>query len=374
MNQTPTFDALYVHVPFCLRKCDYCAFYSVAEASASQRQAYLDRLQEELSGHARAFRTPLHSAFIGGGTPTSLTPAQFAALLTAVTDTVSLADDAEFSVECNPDSLSAEHIAALAEAGVTRVSLGVQAFSERHRRVLGRHTPLPPLPPLLAALRAQGITNINLDLIYAIPGQTVSQWEHELHQACALGVSHLSTYALTLDEGSALQQRTTPVSCTDSDTVSVAMWHTAAAVCSEHGLLRYEVSNLAKPGAECRHNLDIWLGGTYLGVGPAACSFDGVLRRTNPLTLEAWLARETPDDDPLPAQQRAAEILAFGLRTAAGWDNTLFRERTGFDMFEIRSDELAALIEEKLLVHDDGRLHPTTTGLLFADLVAERLL
>ncbi len=363
------YEALYVHVPFCRSKCDYCAFYSTT-ADPKMCSAYLRRLRGEFEASADDCGS-LSSIFIGGGTPTCLLPAQFDTLLDHVAQIFATAGELEFSTEANPDSLTAEHVAVFAARGLNRVSLGVQSFQHARRQTLGRQGDLSALNHTLETLRSHGIGNLNLDLIYAIPGQTLADWKDDVRRACDLGIRHLSTYALTIEEGSRLAGR---AASPPDDATAVAMWEAAAHIAAEYGLQRYEVSNLACPGHECRHNLEIWRGGTYLGCGPAAASFDGQQRRSNPPDLHRWLAGEKAEVDQLPAEARAAEVLAFGLRTVAGWDEAQFRARTGYDLMQLRGPAIRWLIETGLLVREQRTLHPTRQGLLFADTIAEELL
>jgi len=359
-----------VHVPFCAAKCDYCAFYSEPDAAPELRRAYLEALRGEFAERAPACDV-LQSVFIGGGTPSVLPEGELRELLRAVRDHFAAAPDAEFTVECNPESATPGKAGVLAELGVNRVSLGVQSFEESHRATLGRRGGLRNLDAALEALRDARLANIGFDLIYGVPGQTLRDWERDLSRACDCGIRHLSTYALTFEEGARLGARGLgPV----DDELAVEMWDLAAEVAGAAGLRRYEVSNLAAPGRECRHNLEVWHGGVYLGCGPAASSFDGSLRWTNPAPLDAWLRRVAPTEDPLPDAARAAEILAFGCRTVEGWSGARFRERTGFDWLTLRGEALRELANDGLLEVTDERLRPTRRGLLFADLVAERLL
>jgi len=363
-------DALYVHVPFCAGKCGYCAFYSVPGAPAEVRRRYLDRLQKEFNAGALHCR-PLSTVFIGGGTPSVLDLEELNELLTSIRSCFSLLPDAEWTVECNPGSLTPEKACLLAEAGVNRVSLGVQTFAPALRQTLTREGDISHLPETVRLLRKLGIAGVNIDLIYAIPGQKTSQWRNDIRQACELGIDHLSTYALTREEGTHLARSTlTPV----DEGLEVQMWEIAAEETRAFGLERYEVSNLARPGAECRHNCRIWHGETYLGCGPAATSFDGNLRWTNPSSLTAWLEQSPPEEDHLPPERRAAEILAFGLRTVEGWNLEEFTKTTGHDALTIRETPINQLISEGLLKQAERRIRPTQKGLLFADYVAQTLL
>ena len=364
------FTALYVHVPFCAAKCDYCAFYSVAGAPSELRRAYRERIERELASVARRCDS-LDSIYVGGGTPSSLDVQELRRLLEAIRRTFDLTPGAEFTVECNPGSVSEPKADALAEAGVNRVSLGVQSFRPHLLRAVGRRAGPFDLEHVLDALRGRGIVNLGVDMIYAIPGQTMAEWREDVERACALGISHLSAYELTLHEGTPLAEP--GVQAADED-LAVEMWHAVADVAGRAGLRRYEVSNLAVPGQECRHNQDVWHGRAYVGCGPAASSFDGELRWTNPSDLRRWLDDAPPERDPLPRPRRAAELLALGLRTVRGWGRHEFRARTGFDYLSLRGDVLTRLAAEGLILLADDGVRPTERGLLFADMMERSLL
>jgi oxygen-independent coproporphyrinogen III oxidase len=363
------YQSLYLHVPFCAAKCDYCAFYSEPRAPAALRRQYLDHLQAELAQVRQ--EQALASIFLGGGTPTMLPVDELDELLRMIRRSFHLAADCEWTVESNPDSLTPEKIEILAQHGVNRVSLGVQSFLPRLRRTLGRRGEVTGLRDLLARLRASGIARQNLDLIFAIPGQSLADWQDDLARAVELGVEHISAYALTIEEGTRLAaEGVVPADDADFE----AMWEASDDLLGEGGLARYEVSNFARPGAECRHNLSIWHGATYLGCGPAATSFDGITRWTQPASLGDWLAGVPPERDVLSARDRACEILAFGFRTVHGWQGDDFQARTGFAAEALRGEELAELVQQGLLARHGDRLAPTATGLLFNDSVVGALL
>jgi oxygen-independent coproporphyrinogen-3 oxidase len=364
------FTSLYLHVPFCEAKCDYCAFYSVDDASPELRKAYAAGIDRDLRA-ALPLCGPMESVYVGGGTPSALPAAELDALLGLVRARLPLADGAECTVECNPNSLTTEKIDILALRGVNRVSLGVQSFDPRLRSVLGRRGSIEGLPDALASLREAGIRNVGLDLIYAIPGESAEDWDRDLEQALALTPGHVSTYELTVEPQTPLGRRAPPAA---PEELAVEMWQTAGRVLGRAGIRRYEVSNLARPGSECRHNMDVWHGATYLGCGPAAAGFDGEVRRANPRSLSRWLAGAPPEEDRLPALKRAGELLGLGLRTVRGWGRDEFASRTGMDYAAIRADALQELAEQGFLEMDPASVRPTERGLLFADYVADRLL
>ncbi len=370
-NPSEQYESLYVHVPFCAGKCEYCAFYSKGESTGEERRAFRHRLDAELR-EAQPRLQNLHTLFIGGGTPSVLAEPELTDLLGSLHRHAAWRPGAELTMECNPESLDADKIAAMAKFGINRASVGIQSFSDRLRQVLGRGGNLDRLPDWLACLKDHGIDNLGADLIYGIPGQTLADWEQDLELAFDLGIRHLSTYELTWDEGSKLARRghLEPV-CPD---LAVFMWRLTAEVGGPRGFVRYEVSNLARPGFECRHNQGVWHGAPYLGCGPAACSFDGRERWSNPADLQKWLRRKPAEPDELSAEARAAEILAFGMRTLEGWNCDQFKQRTGFDLWHLRGSQLAALAEQGLIAIGDETVRPTEEGFLFADYIAEQLL
>lgn len=364
------FTSLYIHVPFCRAKCGYCAFYSTVGGDENVRCAYLGRLATEFAESANHC-APLDSVFIGGGTPNILSAAELNMLLGSVSRHFTLAADCEFSMECNPEEVTREKCRTMIGGGVNRVSVGVQSFNPALRQVLGRRGNPDTVRRAIAMLHEAGFDNLGVDLIYGIPGQTADAWQADLDRLAPLGISHLSAYALTIEEGSRLAS--SGIDPVDDD-CTAQMWEMTDECVAPMGLRRYEISNFARPGRECRHNLRIWHGGTYLGCGPAASSFDGRRRWTQAADLEAWLRRAQAEYDDLPPARRAAEILAFGMRTAAGWNLADFKARTGHDAEALRGPQIARLADLGLLEKRGQTIRPTRRGLLFADTIATELL
>ncbi len=366
------YRSLYIHVPFCHGgKCDYCAFYSVTEAPSALRTAWLERLRRDFAVGAPSCE-PLRSVFIGGGTPSCLEVNELQELFEAVRAAFDLADGCEWSMEANPESLTAEKVALAVEHGVNRFSLGVQSFQEDLRRRIGRRGTLERLPSLCEAIHGQPDVRLNLDLIYAIPGETVEMWGVDLLQALACRPDHLSCYSLITEEGTPLAARSLP---RVSDDAFLAFWKLTGETLAAAGLPRYEISNFARPGCRCRHNDEIWHGQTYLGCGPAAVSFDGHDRHAEPADLAAWLAPHEPTVDTLPPAARRREILAFARRTVKGWPWPLLQETCGWTRADLEAD--AAVREaqaRQLAVLDEAGFRPTEEGLLFNDDLLELLL
>ena len=363
------FRSLYIHVPFCNRKCDYCAFYSLGSSTAEQHRAYLDRIQADFIEWQPQCE-PLESIFIGGGTPTALSPTELGRLLELVRTSFTLKNDCEWTCEATPDSLTNETIEALADGGVNRVSIGIQSFDDAELKAIGRRSSVRDVSEKVRMLRSNGIGNINFDFIYLIPGQTVESFASSLRKGLELCPEHVSAYALTLEERSILAKRIDAV----DDTAFEQFWDTADDVLGRAGLERYEISNFAQKGKRCRHNEEIWHGQTYLGCGPAATSFDGETRFTQPPNLAQWLRHEPPERDTLPQRERACEILAFGMRTTDGWNWNRFTERTGFDPMVLRGEQLFTLKKRGLLDVDSTGARPTRLGLLFNDDILSELI
>ena len=363
------FESLYIHVPFCHGKCDYCAFYSLGSYGRAEQDAYIHRMLKEMAEHSSNCAA-LGSVFLGGGTPTALDDDLFERLLDGVRSHFRFSDNTEWTIEANPESLSEEKIAIMASHGVTRLSMGIQSFTPRTRLTLGRRGHLEGLESKVDAIRQAGIRHINLDFIYNVPGQTADDFRMDLRKSLMLKPDHVSAYALTIEEGTALAKHGTAV----DDDEFLEFWRLADDILAEGGLHRYEISNFAKLGCKCRHNNDIWHGMTYLGIGPAATSFDGMDRWTQVSDLRKWLEGDTPEMDILPPEKRDAEILAFGMRTVDGWTWRQFAERVGVDANTFRGKVLAKLQRLGLVTIDDKGFRPTARGLLFNDEIVMELL
>lgn len=366
-----SYEGLYIHVPFCTSKCDYCGFYSEAVHDSALRIAFLGRIQADLEGAGEAIRH-VNSIYFGGGTPTCLNEKELRELCRMIR-ALGLEEGTctEWTCECNPDTLSDTKLDIMAEAGVTRISLGIQTLVPSLRDALGRHGIVPDIGKLAGDVRTRGIRMLNADLIYGIPGQTLSDLYRDLRTVLGSGVDHLSAYALTIEKNSRLARRQLGEY---GENAEIEAWNGIETVCDEYGLSRYEVSNYARPGCECRHNMSVWHGGTYLGVGPSASSFDGAVRWTQRANIRDWLAGKPPDLDCLDTDARAAEILAFGMRTTAGWDEEAFFLRTGRHITHLRGREISQMIDLGLLERRGGVIAPTERGLLLNDTLLSALI
>lgn len=313
----------YFHLPFCRSKCGYCAFYSVPAPAEGLIDAYLEHLESQLETSA-----PLpapETVYLGGGTPTLLSVAQLERLFAMLKRYLRPAPACEVSIEANPETLDEAKVALLREH-TTRISVGVQSFSADFRRILGRQCGNDALKRALTPVGRAGFPHWNIDLIYAIPGESPTEWRDDLRRAADAGADHISCYSLTPEEQSELGASF----AIDDDTAS-EMYEMIPNVLAPYGIRRYEISNYAVPGAECRHNVNVWRGGLLRGFGPAAAGFDGRDRAAEVDDLKKWLAGAPPTVDRIPPSNRRAEIFAVNLRTVDGWTPELWATVPGAD-------------------------------------------
>jgi len=356
---------LYAHIPFCRSKCAYCDFASFAGREALLPR-YFDALCAELRAAAETYgRLRVPSVFIGGGTPTVAPVALLARFLEEARQLFALADDAEITVEANPGTVSADQLRALAAAGVNRVSFGAQAFQPRLLRTLGRiHSPRE-IAEAMEMARAAGISNISLDLMYALPGQTRADWAESLRAALALGCAHVSCYSLIVEPGTPMAERVARGEVREAaDEDVLAMQRMAADILGAAGLCRYEISNYARPGRECHHNLGYWRRADYLGVGCAAHSLMRGARFCNAETLEGYFAGALGlERTALSREDEIEEAVMLETRTTSGIDLGAFRARYGVDFSERFAGGIRLLCVNGLARLEGGRFFLTDAGL-----------
>jgi oxygen-independent coproporphyrinogen-3 oxidase len=362
----------YIHVPFCVHRCGYCDFTLVARRD-DLIDAYLEALAIELARLERP--REVDTLFFGGGTPTHLPAPQLARLLTLARQWFPPAAGAEICVEANPAGLDDAKVAILADAGVNRVSLGVQSFDTRMLELLERDHRGADIPAVVARLRP-AIPNIGLDLIFGVPGQTVALWRDTLTAALALEPTHVSTYGLTFEKGTAFQSRLDKGLLHRCDEeLERVMYALAMDELPRAGCEQYELSNFARPGFRCRHNEVYWAGQPFFGFGPGAARYAGGRRELNHRSVTTWinrvLAGHSPiaDAEELSPEGRARELVMLNLRRCAGLSLTEFREQTGFDFRELAGDALPRHLRQGLLEELEGRVRLTREGRFLADTV-----
>ncbi|MCK0536809.1 radical SAM family heme chaperone HemW [Alcanivorax quisquiliarum] len=361
--------ALYVHLPWCVRKCPYCDFNSHEREGALPEQEYLAALKQDIADEqAAAGNRPINSIFFGGGTPSLLSPGFYEALLSYLAGALSFADDIEITLEANPGTVEQQRFEGFHAAGINRLSLGVQSFNERHLRALGRIHSGTEAARAVQQAQAAGFENINLDLMHALPDQTPEESEADLRQAVALAPTHISWYELTIEPNTAFFRA--PPQQPDGDTLADAET-TGFALLADAGYQRYEVSAFAQAGRLARHNLNYWQFGDYLGIGAGAHG-----KITNPAQGEILRYRKTRlpahylaeggqrrrDAHTIPADQLPFEFLLNALRLLDGVPQALFPARTGLPLSHLQP--ALAQLRQRGLLHPD-RLACTPTGLRF---------
>jgi oxygen-independent coproporphyrinogen-3 oxidase len=365
---------LYIHVPFCIRKCAYCGFYSVTDRS--RIPAFRSALRREMDlfrGWAASFDT----LYLGGGTPSVLPADDLAGLIADLRTAFTIAGDAEITVEANPGDVTPDFLAAIRRAGVNRLNIGVQSFDNSILALLGRRHDRAQAVAAVTAARGAGMDNIGIDLIYGIPGQRMDPWLATLHEAVSLNPDHLSCYQLTLEEGTPLEERCRRGEIAlPGDSLQADFFLNTAGFLEENGYIHYEVSNFARPGLESRHNRKYWKHIPYLGLGPAAHSFSGRERRWNRRSLDAYIGDLESGREPVESseilsdEQLRLESLFLGFRTQRGVCLEGYKDRYGRDLLADKRDMIERLSREGLVEIRDGFLRPTRAGMAVADSLA----
>jgi len=392
----PTKLALYIHIPFCQAKCPYCDFNSYAGLEGLMAP-YVDALIAEMALWQEPTRDArLSTVFFGGGTPTFLPLTETERIFAALRRSFRLAPDAEITVEANPGSADSARLAALRRLGFNRLSLGVQSFQNDELRLLGRIHSAAEARQAYRAARRAGFKNVNLDLIYGLPGQRLEAWQRTLAEAIALRPEHLSLYALTLEEGTPMAADIARgrLPAPDPD-LAADMYLWAGEALAAAGYQQYEISNWALPGHRCRHNLVYWHNQPYLGLGAGAHSCLGGFRFATVRDPHQYIGQVTatsagPPADGLPAflaglrhleaavevtdARAMAETAILGLRLVEGLNLAAFRRRFGLDLLSVYGPAVAELTALGLLERADGRLRLTAKGRLLGNEAFERFL
>ncbi len=367
----------YVHVPFCLKRCNYCDF-SIIAGRDDLIPRYLQALELEISQCLQKFdQSPqLDTLFIGGGTPTLLSPTELEELLSILLRHFRLAQGAEYTIEANPDGLSIEKQQVLKQFGVNRISLGVQSFdAEILKRLDRKHSPQQVIG-ILEQL-SSSMPNISLDLIYGVPGQSLASWQQTIQQAIQLQPAHISTYALTFEKGTSFwSQRSKGKLKQVEDLCEIEMYQWTVETLQASGYPQYEISNFARPEMESRHNCAYWTGQPYLAFGPGASRFVDGTRSTNHRSPFTWMKRIEADlspidyTDDLTSEQRARELFAIGLRYLQGVEKSRIERQSGHRIESLLENELINLKQKGWIEETEQFIRLTSEGKLFADAVA----
>ncbi len=377
-------DGLYVHVPFCFHKCHYCDFYSITRQSRARMSQFVDLVLREAelwtTPNAPLFRPA--TVFFGGGTPTLLPIDEMRRLIDGLRARIDLSNVNEWTSEANPATVDLDYCQMLREAGLDRISFGAQSFDRNELATLERHHKPDDVAASVELARQAGFQRINVDLIYAIPGQSQESWLRSLEDAISINTKHLSCYGLTYEPNTpiAVRKRLGTLRAAPEE-LELGMMRHARRRLSEAGLPAYEISNYAAPGEECRHNLMYWTGGSYVGLGPSAASHAHGHRFRNRPHLREWeqsIERsELPaiDYEVLSPQQRAGELVMLMLRLSRGVEFSDFTNRTaGLDARSFFAEKLDRLHKTGLLVIDEFHFALSEAGVQVADAIASEFL
>lgn len=366
---------LYVHVPFCASTCDFCAFYQTKPTAAGVK-SFLNGITAE--ANLMSWR-PVTTVFWGGGTPGLLSPGDLARLAEDVRGRCG-GTPVEWTVEMAPASVTVERLQALRDAGVTRISMGVQSFQPELLDALGRQHTREQVFRAYERVRAVGFASVNLDLMFALPGQTEAEWTADVREAVALAPDHLSTYCLTFEEDTALWVKLSQGQVKLDPEHEARLYESTWAQLAATGYAQYEVSNFARPGHACLHNLNTWRMHEWIGLGPSAASQYAGLRGANVADLDRWLEnvsrgeRVTEDRVAVTPALRAEDALIFGLRMNAGVDVAAWRGRCPEAPWETVESLLDRLANEGLAVREKTNVRLTDRGRLIADAIGAEVM
>lgn len=383
---------LYLHIPFCVRKCAYCDFLS-APADETERQEYVDALLREIQGYQESYHGPYRvtTVFIGGGTPSLLTADQVTDIFSALHQSFRIAEDAEITIEANPGTVTQEKLRCWKAAGINRLSIGLQSSDNEELKMLGRIHTWEEFLETCTLAREQGFENINIDLISAIPGQTKASWENTLTRVARLNPEHISAYSLIVEEGTPFYERygepdgERPVSgekpekapfpsLPDEDTER-AIYEMTAKILSEYGYQRYEISNYAKKGYECRHNQGYWERKEYLGIGLGASSLIGGRRFHNTADIRSYIKKVRDKADikeeveQLSVEDEIEEFMFLGLRETKGISIIRFEQLYKQSIFDVYGTQLKKLTEGGLVEVEGDYVRLTGRGIDVSNLV-----
>lgn len=363
-NKTASME-IYIHIPFCAKKCEYCDFLS-GPAGGKEQRAYVQALLKEIRAAEEGQGRSVSSIFIGGGTPSLLKEDLLGSILNEIYKKFNLEPGAEISIEVNPGTVSSKKLEAYRRMGINRLSIGLQSTDDRELKTLGRlHNYAQFLETYQAAGNA-GFDNINIDLMSALPDQTYEGWVANLRRTAELSPAHISAYSLIIEEGTPFAMR--ELNLPDEET-EYRMYEDTAAILEEYGYEQYEISNYAKKGRRCRHNVGYWTRCDYLGLGLGAASLWGKKRFSNTADMEEYLrnsafpGRIRLMEPVVSREDEMAEFMFLGLRMTEGVSEAAFRQGFGVEMREIYGEVLKKYTGMELLEEKDGRIFLTRKGI-----------
>jgi len=371
-----TYQAVYVHIPFCVHKCAYCDFASYQIYNDHIMTDYARRLVEEISAWTPALPvSPTATVYFGGGTPSVLPLEDLAAIVTALKERGFWQHPAEATLEANPGTVDRERLRFYRQLGFDRLSLGIQSFQPGELAAMGRIHTAEQAEEAIALAREAGFRRISGDLIYGYPGQTVETVRDSLERLLDTGVDHVSVYGLTVEEGTLLAKQVREgKALLPSEDASGTMYDFLMEALPQAGYHRYEISNFARPGQESRHNQVYWHYDPYMAFGAAACRFDGKIREINPRNLQAYLQGAPPEREILTCEDRRAELVFMNLRTVKGLSLEEFTQRTAEDFFHIYEEGFTHCRKQGWITREGNRIRLTEQGMRYGNLAFEEFL
>ncbi|MBR5297258.1 MAG: radical SAM family heme chaperone HemW [Parabacteroides sp.] len=370
---------LYIHIPFCAKRCLYCDFFSNTEIK--YKASYIQAIIEEMKQRQGYIGDePIETIYFGGGTPSQLTATDFQQIFGAIHTLFNLSRCQEITLEANPDDMTLEYIASLRSLPFNRISMGVQSFQDKDLHFLNRRHNSQQAKQAVALCQEQGISNISIDLIYGLPGQTLKEWEENLEEAIQLQIPHISAYHLIYEEGTALYKlmgagKIAPI----EEELSVTLFSTLINRLTEAGYLHYEISNFARPGCFSQHNSSYWTGKRYLGIGPSAHSYNGDSRQWNISSLPLYIKginAHTPEIEleELDIHTRYNDFIITGLRTMWGIRLTDVLQLFGEEKLTYLNQQAKPYLQKGLLLQQDDTLTLSKEGIFISDGIMSDLL
>ena len=369
---------IYIHIPFCKQRCKYCAFYSTTQHSLQQR--YVDAVCNELRMRNNYIIGSADTVYFGGGTPSVLTIEQIEKIMCSIDKNFGISENAEITIEANPDDLTPEYLSQLRSLRINRLSMGVQSFNDRQLKQLQRRHNAQKACEAVENARKAGFENISIDLIFALPGSTESDWKHDLEQAIELCPTHISAYNLTYEEGTALYKEASEGKIVPlSEEENINQFQILIETLTNANYRHYEISNFALPGFESRHNSSYWHDIPYLGCGAAAHSYNQKSRQWNIANVKEYIQgieNESPDFEieHLTMAEQHNDAILTRLRTADGIPLKQFKEQFGERMYDHLLKAAAKHIANGTLEHSNDRLSLTRKGIFISDAIMRDLI
>ncbi len=364
---------LYIHIPFCESKCIYCDFYSMANNNHLIDKYINALLVEAVLRKNELNSETLTTVYLGGGTPSLLSITQLSKILNGLKKVFDFSEVEEFTIEVNPDDVTAYYIQQAKSLGINRVSMGVQSFSDEDLRFMNRRHTAKQATDAIHIIKKAGIDNISIDLIYGIPGQNFEIWQNNVDTAISLSVQHISAYTLMYEDGTRLSVMRSLGKITEvDDDVVAAMYDYLVAQLKSNGYTHYEISNFALPGFHSRHNSSYWNLTPYLGLGVAAHSFDGTVRRYNPSNLKKYLdalgeGKLCVEVENITQAEKYDEYVMLRLRTADGIDADELMHRFGEEYYQFFIEKAKPLVSEGSLINENGRYYIPENHIMISD-------